>query len=146
MANGKQLAEEYTERFTTWIASKSDDDFRNMVTRGVLSRTDIAAECGFAKSVLAQNPRVKLALKTLEDSLRARGVLPPVVESAEPVADSALPVRQADSPHVARDAERLSRLERENASLRAENSELKRLLARFSVLQEALAETGRLPR
>lgn len=46
----------------------------------------------------------------------------------------------------ARDAERLKRLELENASLRAELNEVKHALARYAVLQDALAETGRLPR
>jgi hypothetical protein len=45
-----------------------------------------------------------------------------------------------------RDAERLNRLEQENASLKSELAEVKRTLSRYAVLQEALAETGRLPR
>ncbi|QGZ60524.1 VPA1267 family protein [Paraburkholderia acidisoli] len=146
MASGQQLAEENVRKFATWAASKTDEDFRNMVARGVLSRTEIAAECGFAKSALAQNPRIRDALKALETSLRERGVLPPVASVGESEADAAIPVRRVEPMRAARDAERLSRLEQENASLRAENAELKRLLARFSVLQDALAETGRLPR
>lgn len=145
MASGQQIAEENVRKFVTWAASKTDEDFRNIAVRGVLSRTEIAAECGFAKSALAQNPRIRDALKTLETSLRQRGVLPSLAPDSE--TDSSVPrVRQADAEHQVRDAERLSRLERENASLRAENSELKRLLARYAVLQQVLAETGRLPR
>lgn len=45
-----------------------------------------------------------------------------------------------------RDAERLKRLEQENASLRAELVDVKRALLRYALLQDALAETGRLPR
>ncbi|WP_028216247.1 VPA1267 family protein [Paraburkholderia oxyphila] len=146
MANGQQLAEEYVQRFATWVASKTDDDFRNMVMRGVLSRTEIAAECGFAKSALAQNPRIRKALKDLEDSLRERHVLPPVVEPVESGTEVPGQARRAEPVRAAQDAERLSRLEQENASLRAENAELKQLLARYSVLHEVLAETGRLPR
>lgn len=143
MASGQQVAEENVRRFTAWAASKTDDDFRNLVLRGVLSRTEIAAECDFAKSALSQNPRIRAALNTLETALRGRGVLPPVAtveESASP------PARSPDAARLARDAERLSRLEQENASLKAENAELKRILSRYTVLQEALAETGRLPR
>lgn len=146
MASGQQVAEENVQKFATWAASKTDEDFRNMATRGVLSRTEIAAECGFAKSALAQNPRIRVALKALEASLRERGVLP---SAAQPDESEAAAPNQAPSikpARAARDAERLSRLEQENASLRAENAELKRLLARYSVLQEVLAETGRLPR
>jgi hypothetical protein len=145
MASGQQIAEENVRKFVTWAASKTDEDFRNIAVRGFLSRTEIAAECGFAKSALAQNPRIRDALKTLETSLRQRGVLPSLAPDSE--TDPSVPrVRQADLEHQVRDAERLSRLERENASLRAENSELKRLLARYAVLQQVLAETGRLPR
>jgi hypothetical protein len=145
MASGQQVAEENVRRFTTWAASRTDEDFRNMVTRGVLSRTEIAAECGFAKSALAQNPRIRDALKNLEADLRERGVLPQLASGDEPEA-SPLRLRAAESPRAAQDAERLSRLEQENASLKAENAELKRMLGRYAVLQEVLAETGRLPR
>lgn len=145
MASGQQLAEENVRRFATWAASKTDDDFRDLVSRGVLSRKDIAAECGFAKSALAQNPRIRDALRALETGLRERGVLPAVAEApAEHHVE--LAARTPDVARLAREAERMSRLEQENASLKAENAELKRLLSRYTVLQEALSETGRLPR
>ncbi|SFE07350.1 VPA1267 family protein [Paracidovorax konjaci] len=145
MASGQQLADEYVLRFAAWKQSKSDGDFRSMVVRGALSRKDIVAECGFSGSVLNQNPRVKEALKRLEDDLRERGVLPPLASSVD---DKPLkPSTPSPSSHrAARDAERLNRLEQENASLKAENGELKRLLGRYAVLQEVLAETGRVPR
>ncbi|WP_056466765.1 VPA1267 family protein [Rhizobacter sp. Root404] len=145
MANGQQVAEENVRRFTTWVASKTDDDFRSLVSRGVLSRTDIAAECGFAKSVLSQNPRVRVTLKELEVVLRERGVLPKLAIDATGT-PLEVRTRQAEGVGGARDAERLKRLEQENASLRAELVEVKRALSRYALLQEALAETGRLPR
>jgi hypothetical protein len=83
MASGQQLAEENFRKFTAWKQSKTDEDFRNMVVRGALSRRDIAAECVFAGSVLNQNPRVKKALQELEDDLRTRQVLPAKVLAAE---------------------------------------------------------------
>lgn len=145
MASGQQVAEENVRKFTAWVASKTDDDFRSMVLRGVLSRTDIAAECGFAKSVLSQNPRIRDSLKDLEAGLRERGVLPK--PAAEPAGGPVEPrTRQAEGVGSLRDAERLKRLEQENASLRAELAEVKRALSRYAVLQEVLAETGRLPR
>lgn len=145
MASGQQLAEENVRKFATWAAGKADEDFRSMVLRGVLSRTDIAAECGFAKSVLSQNPRIRESLRELEEQLRGRGVLPkPAAEATgSPVEPR---TRQAEGVGSARDAERLKRLEQENASLRAELTEVKRALSRYAVLQDALAETGRLPR
>lgn len=145
MSSGRQIADENVKKFIAWMSSKSDDDFRSLALRGVLSRTDIAAECGFAKSALNQNPRIKSELKALEDQLRGRGVLPkPAVETPADASPAALiPV---EGGHRARDAERLKRLEQENASLRAELVGVKSALSRYAILQEALAETGRLPR
>jgi hypothetical protein len=145
MASGQQLSEQNVNTFAAWMASKSDDDFRQMVSRGVLSRTEIATECGFAKSALGQNPRIKASLRELEDALRARGVLPPTIE--KPVEDAAKPqVREPGRLRGALDAERLRRLETDNASLKAEVAELKRSLEKHTILSEALALTGRLPR
>jgi hypothetical protein len=51
MASGRQVAHENLQRFTAWIASKTDEDYRALASRGVLSRKEIARECGFAKSM-----------------------------------------------------------------------------------------------
>lgn len=145
MANGQQISEQNAQAFASWVASKTDDDFRAMASRGVLSRKEIAIECGFAKSALDQNPRVKAALRELEDVLRARGVLPPVVEKAADEVAKPL-IREPGKLRGALDAERLRRQEVEIASLKAELSEVKRSLEKYAILSEALALTGRLPR
>ncbi len=145
MASGKQIAEQNCQTFRTWLASKVDSDFRQMVSRGVLSRKEIAKECGFAKSALDQNPRIKTALKAAEDGLRERGILPALEE--KPLGEVGMPMmREVGKQRAIRDNERLKRLEQENASLREENNELKRQLERYVVLREALSLTGRLPR
>jgi hypothetical protein len=118
MASGHQIAEQNVQTFASWIASKTDDDFRAMASRGVLSRKEIATECGFAKLALDQNPRVKAALRELEDTLRARGVLPPVVEITADETTRPL-MREPGKLRGALDAERLRRLETDNASLKA---------------------------
>lgn len=150
MANGQQLAEQNVNTFMTWVASKNDGDFKNMAVRGSLSRTEIAAECGFAKSALRQNPKIAKALKALEDGLRKRGALPPLAVVAADDGKNettVLPTPQtSQSGMSALDARRLSRLETENAALRAEVGELKRQLGTFAILQEVLSETGRMPR
>lgn len=145
MASGQQLSEQNVKTFATWVASKTDDDYRAMASRGVLSRKEIAIECGFAKSALDQNPRVKAALRELEEALRARGVLPPVVEKTAEEAAKPL-MREPGKLRGALDAERLRRLETDNASLKAEVAELKRALEKYAILSEALSLTGRLPR
>lgn len=146
MSSGRQVADENVQKFAVWMAAKTDDEYRSLVSRGVLSRTEIAAECGFAKSALAQNPRVRQALLDLENALRQRGVLPALVEAAPSAEAPSLKQRLTSGLVAARDAERLKRLEQDNASLRAEVAELKRLLSRYEDLQEALAEVGRVPR
>uniref|UniRef100_UPI00352722D9 VPA1267 family protein n=1 Tax=Variovorax sp. dw_308 TaxID=2721546 RepID=UPI00352722D9 len=80
MANGRQLSRENFETFLVWMASKSDQDFQSLESRGVLSRTKVSRECGFSKSSLDQNPHIKKALRTLESELRDRGVLPSLVK------------------------------------------------------------------
>lgn len=145
MASGRQLAEQNVAGFAAWVASKTDDEFRAMVSRGVLSRKEMAKECGFTKSALDQNPRIKGALRDLEDGLRLRGVLPPAAER-DPGAPVTPLMREPGRLRAAEDAERLRRLEQENAALKAEVAELKRTVDKFSVLRDALALTGRLPR
>lgn len=145
MASGQQIAEQNVKTFATWVASKTDSDFRAISSRGLLSRKEIATECGFAKSALDQNPRIKAALRALEDALRGRGVLPPAVEKTPE--DAAKPLMYDPGKlRGALDAERLRRLETDNASLKAEVAELKRCLEKHAILREALAMTGRLPR
>lgn len=142
MANGQQMAEQNFLVFTTWLASRTESDFRQLVSRGVLSRKEIAIECGFGKSALDQNPKIKKALTEAEDALRVRGVLPPIADKSPVKADEPL-LREPGKQKQAFDAERLRRLEQENASLRAENGELKRQLERYALIREAIALTGR---
>ena len=145
MASGRQVAHENLQRFTAWIESKTDEDYRALASRGVLSRKEIARECGFAKSALDQNPRIKVALRELEEALRSKGVLPLAVSKSTADVDEPRR-REAGTRRAILDAERLRRLEQENASLKAENSELKSLLGKHAILREALAASGRLPR
>ncbi len=139
--NGQQRSDQNHTSFLSWVASKTDADYREMVLRGQLNRKEIASECGFAKSVLLQNPRVKDALRALEAQLRERDVLPPVVEHATPA-----PPSDAPNPRATADKARLKRLEAENAALRAEVMELRGQLDRYRLMDSVLASTGRLPR
>ena len=94
MANGQQIAGQNFATFVAWLASKSIDEFRAMTSRGVLSRKEIAKECGFAQSALTQNPRIKAALKAKEDELRAGGVLPSLAPKVSD-AEGELPLRES---------------------------------------------------
>lgn len=144
MANGQQRAEENYQRFVEWMAAKADKDYRKLECRGVINRTIIAAECGFAKSVLSQNPRVKEALIALEKGLRDRHVLPP---SNSKQSRAVAPVSRGGERVIAvAHAEQLRSLETANAALLKENEELTRNLKKFTILQQALMMTGRIPR
>ena len=123
MASGQQVSEQNVKSFASWMASKTDDDFRAMASRGVLARKEIATECGFAKSALDQNPRIKTALRELEDSLRLRGVLPKATEKSPEEAAKPL-MREPGKLRASLEVERMRRLETDNASLKAENAEL----------------------
>ncbi len=142
--NGQQKADQNLSTFLSWAASKADADYREMALRGQLNRKEISRECGFAKSVLLQNPRVRDSLKSLEAGLRERGVLPPlaVVEGETTVAAAAA----STNPRAAADKARLKRLEAENAALKAELMELRGQLDRYRVMDNVLSSTGRLPR
>jgi hypothetical protein len=145
MFSGQQLAERNFHTFTSWLDSRTNEDFKQMVGRGILSRKEIAAQCGFAVSALNQNPRIKSALLEKETLLRNSGVLP-ALASVAGEATASPRLREPSSAARALDVERLRRLELENASLRAENGQLKRELERYTILREALSTTGRLPR
>ena len=145
MASGQQLAERNFQLFSSWLESRTDEDFRQMVGRGILCRKEIAAQCGFAVSALNQNPRIKSVLLAKEALLRKSSVLPAIAERSE---DAVLipPVREPSFASRSLDSERLRRLEQENACLRAENGQLKRDLERYAVIREVLSTTGRMPR
>lgn len=146
MANGRQKAEEGLLRFKSWVASRSVEDYQKLILRGKLSRLAMAKECGFARSVFSQNPRVLLELTQLETRLREAGVLPPADSPTSEAAPS-MSAKSAPTAPVTPEAQgRLSRLERENALLRAENATLKATLSKHTLLSEALSLSGRLPR
>ncbi len=138
--NGQERAEQNFQAFQTWMSTKTDADFREMITQGRLNRGEICRECDFGRSALVQNPRIKEALHELELQLRARGVLPTVTPS------HAVPLRAKGQLEAMTEAERLRKLEAENAGLRVELAELRRRLKRLESIEAYLAETGRLPR
>lgn len=52
--SGQQKAELNVATFLSWAASKTAEDFRELVARGQLNCMAIAKGTGFAKSVLTQ--------------------------------------------------------------------------------------------
>ena len=145
MASGQQIAEQNLAAFIAWSVSKSDDDFREYVHRDKLKRSEIAAECGFGKSALVQNPSIKSALEALEERLRGAGVLPPLVADTQLLNEDP-PMRDKEAKQRRNDGQRLNALEQENAALRAELADAKAMLKQYNLLSSFMQETGRLPR
>lgn len=146
MANGQQVAEQNLASFLAWVTSMRDNDFREYVYRGKLNRSEIAAECGFGKSALLQNPSIRRSLEALEERLRAAGVLPPLVVSPQLTTNEDPPIRDRDARQRRQDGQRLNSLEQDNAALRAELAQAKAMLERYKLLASFMEETGRLPR
>jgi hypothetical protein len=145
MANGKQQAQQNLDAFLTWVATQEDDDFRQIMFRGQLNRGEIAKAVGFGKSALTQNPELRTKLKQLEDSLRNKGVLPPLTDIAQK--EVGKPKKYDNTANrKAMDSRRLSSLEAENIELKAEVKELKSMLERYTELSESLSEMGFMPR
>lgn len=134
MANGQQKAEQYVNSFISWSATMKDNDYKQIIYRGNLSRIEVAKAVGCAKSSLIQNPRLKILLSELEDDLRKRSILPPLTESAK--SDQSKP-KQYDKTASKRlhDSKRISELEQEVLQLKMQ-------LERFTELSEVMAELG----
>ncbi|MBE5178334.1 hypothetical protein HJ049_00325 [Vibrio parahaemolyticus] len=145
MANGRQKAQQNLEAFEVWKATQTDDNFKQIVFRGQLNRIEVAKGIGCGKSALSQNPALKKALKTLEDELRERDVLPPLTQAAKKNEDKP----QAYDNTANRkdlDSKRMSLLEAENIELKAKVDALEKRLERFGELSETLSEMGLMPR
>ncbi|MDP2588246.1 VPA1267 family protein [Vibrio splendidus] len=140
MASGRQLAQENLDRFDVWKATKSDEDYKNMVFRGKLNRVELSKETGIGKSAFRQNPALSDALEELEVYLRDVGILPKAaVASAKLKSDN-----KTDCSAPARDksASKVRALEAENNKLRTEVLELKAKLSRYSELEEVISSMG----
>ncbi|MBS9403088.1 hypothetical protein KG088_05550 [Halomonas sp. TRM85114] len=150
MANGKQLAAENLKRFASWSAEReAAGDWADYIRQGQLNRTEVAAECGFAKSVLRQNPAVKTALEVLEARLRAEGTLPPGKGERPPQTQDEAASASVGRRIVtinSRSEQRVKALEEQNAALRAEVLVLREQLKRYRTIDDHLAQTGRMVR
>ncbi|MCL1078609.1 hypothetical protein D5R81_11905 [Parashewanella spongiae] len=145
MTNGRQKAEQNLQSFEVWKATQTDDDFKQIVFRGQLNRGDVAKAVGCGKSALNQNPALKDALINLEDSLRDKGVLPKLTETA--LKNVGKPKQYDNTANrTLLTSKRASALEAENIELKAKIKELESKLERFGELNETLSEMGFMPR
>ena len=150
--SGQQMAIDNLARFHVWIRDREHaKDWTDYWRGDKLSRTDIAAECGFGTAALRQNPALKTEFKALEARLKAPGgpcTIPAEGAPQEPsnaaneASDQVLSGRLATAKASA--DQRIKHLEEENATLRGANADLHAQLKRYQHLNEHLASTGRL--
>jgi hypothetical protein len=145
MAGGQQKAQQNFAAFEVWKATQTDDDLKQIIYRGQLNRIEVAKGIGCGKSALNQNPALKEALKTLEDKLRDKGVLPPLTNITKKDADKPKAYDSTANRKLL-DSKRVSSLEAENIELKAKIKELESRLERFGELSETLTEMGFMPR
>ena len=144
MSNGQERARQNLSAFQSWVATQTDEDFKQIVFRGQLNRGEVAKAIGIGKSALRQNPAIKTALENLEQNLRDRGVLPELTETAQ--AQRSEPKRYDPSVNQrAMESRRLSVLEQENIELKARVATLEAKLKRYGELSEVLTEFGVAP-
>lgn len=143
--NGRQKAERNLAAFDAWAATQTDDDFKQIVFRGQLNRSEVAKGIGCGKSALNQNPALREAIKSLEDNLRDKGILPLLTDTAKENTDKP---KQYDAGKNRRvlESKRLSTLEAENIELKAKVAELEGKLERYGELADTLSEMGFMPR
>ncbi|MCL4822636.1 MAG: hypothetical protein KJZ57_00335 [Anaerolineales bacterium] len=143
--SGQQIAKDNILKFNVWVVERERaNDWQDYLRGGKLSRSEIAAECGFALSVLRQNPAIKEALQALEEGLAARGILL-VKETAPGASNKAASEKATDKRILAAKAKveaRVKALEEQNATLKAEVRDLRDRLNHFKHLDDYLARTG----
>lgn len=143
--SGQQKAKQNLNDFHQWVATQSNDDFKQIVFRGQLNRGEVAKAIGCGKSALNQNPVLRDNLKTLEDSLRKKGILPLLNDVAKK--EIKKPKQYDNTAHrKVLNSNRLPSLEAENIELKAKVKELEGKLERFGELSDTLSDMGFMPR
>ena len=141
MPNGANKGAQNFQIFLRWMASKTDNDFRQMIRQGYLNRKLIAFECNFCKSALVQNPAIRSSLMALESNLRDRNILPslPIRENRH----NGLMIENKSIPQPEKNVKQIN-LDNEYLRLRVEKLEF--ALKRYELLEKIMSETGRIPR
>ncbi|MDD2741610.1 MAG: VPA1267 family protein [Rhodocyclaceae bacterium] len=148
--SGQQIAANNLQKFQSWILERdATADWLDYVRQGKLNRSEIATECGFALSVVRQNPAVKAALEALESRLQASGILENNTATSsmtDATADIAT-IHAVDRRIMAAKSkaeQRVKSLEEQNAALKAELRDVREQLKNYRYLDEHLCATGRL--
>lgn len=136
--------EKSVRKWNTWVESMTDHDYILMITsQGKLDRSKVATGCGFSKSVLGSNPRVKAMLEELETKLREHGVLPELISKSEEEDSEPLKIDK-ESLISSMEKSRVTELEKRCTELKAENNVIKVKLGRFSEIIDVYADLDEL--
>jgi cell division protein FtsB len=147
--SGRDAGRRNVEVFESWIGTRRKaDDWADYIVKGQLHRARIATQCGFAPTVVRQNPAVTRRLAELEDELRRQGVLIPLDTPAKNAAVEKLDDRRASiqTKTIATLQARVNQLNAEIVTLRARNAILEDDLTRHNLWERHLQETGRVVR
>ena len=143
--NGQQAAQQNLDKFRVWVATQSDEDFKQITRDDKLNRSELAKATGCGKSALTQNPNLKRELKALEDDLRKRNILPQLTDSGKETDIKSKEYDSSDSPNRL-NSKRFALLEAENIELKSVIKGLKNQLERYGELTETISEMGFMPR
>tara|TARA_B100000929_G_scaffold269117_1_gene238448 strand:+ start:7554 stop:7787 length:234 start_codon:yes stop_codon:yes gene_type:complete len=72
MTSGQQKAKQTLGAFHAWVATQSNDDFKQMIYRGKLKREDLSKAIGCGKLALAQNQALRETIANLENGVQPR--------------------------------------------------------------------------
>lgn len=143
--NGQQKAEQNLLLFSRWVNDReAANDWNRYISKDgdKLNRTEIAAECGFGRSALGQNPQLTRELKRTEEELRKRRILRVGMEP-DPASIKAESDRKQQN--LGRSNSRVKALEQQVAALVAERDDLKNRIKKLEFLDFHLTSQGRFP-
>jgi hypothetical protein len=105
----------------------SDDDYRRIVyaPMGILNRQEIKKLAGLSDQAIKKNAKVKAELRSLENGLRARGVLPPLTVTGEK-AQTEPKLYDKAAKRTGMDSRRMALLESENHDLKVQVEKLQK--------------------
>lgn len=130
----QKKGKENIDLFESWIASTSNQDFKNMAYRGGLNKRVMEKTLPFSRSVLTQNTPVRKRYEQLLEELREKGVLAKKTEQHK-AEENQPKMYDAEKNARAWDKNRLQKLEQEVIELKAK-------LKRYEEIADVITEMG----
>ena len=144
MASGRDMAKIYIELLAAWIREREQcNDWSDYIgSCGTkLNRSEVSRELGCGTSVCYQNGTFKVMLADVELKLRQSGILKHERENIAPAEKVAT---HMSSVRIRKLEGRIKVLEERELAKSEEVKALRRKLQQYEILEDHLAETGRL--